>query len=58
MKKICFINGTTVVGGGPLNLLQLLESLDKKEWEPVICSYDDGPYWNKFKNLTTIVLVS
>ena len=21
--------------------------------EPVICSYDDGPYWNKFKNLTT-----
>jgi len=53
MKKICFINGTTVVGGGPLNLLQLLESLDKKEWEPVICSYDDGPYWNKFKNLTT-----
>ena len=53
MKKICFINGTTVVGGGPLNLLQLLESLDKKEWVPVICSYDDGPYWNKFKNLTT-----
>ena len=53
MKKICLINGTTVVGGGPLNLLQLLESLDKKEWEPVICSYNDGPYWKKFERLTT-----
>ena len=53
MKKICLINGTTVVGGGPFNLLQLLEGLDKKEWEPVICSYNDGPYWKKFERLTT-----
>ncbi len=53
MKKICLINGTTVVGGGPLNLLQLLESLDETEWEPIICSYNDGPYWEKFEKLST-----
>ncbi|MDP6809001.1 MAG: glycosyltransferase [Desulfobacterales bacterium] len=51
MKKICHISGTTLPGGGPEHIYQLLKRLNRKEWEVFICTSQDGSYWDKFNSL-------
>ncbi|MCH8156396.1 MAG: glycosyltransferase [Nitrospinae bacterium] len=51
MRKIAHISGTTLPGGGPEHLYQLLKRLDQREWEAIICTKNDGPYWDKFRSL-------
>lgn len=51
MKKIFHISGTTIPGGGPEHIFQLLKRLNQNEWETIICTSKDGPYWNKFNSL-------
>ncbi|SVC63622.1 uncharacterized protein METZ01_LOCUS316476, partial [marine metagenome] len=53
MKKICHISGTTITGGGPEHIYQLLKRLNRKEWEIVICTSKDGSYWEKFNSIKT-----
>jgi len=51
MRKIVYVNGTTVLGGGPEHLYQLIKRLNPQEWEVVVCTRNDGPYWDKFRSL-------
>jgi glycosyltransferase involved in cell wall biosynthesis len=51
MKKIFHINGTTIPGGGPEHIFQLLKRLNQNEWKIVICTLKDGLYWKKFNSL-------
>ncbi len=51
MKKICHISGTTLPGGGPEHIYQLLKRLNWNEWEVIICTFNDGSYWDKFNSL-------
>ena len=51
MKKIFHISGTTIPGGGPEHISQLLKRLNENEWEIVICTSKDGLYWGKFNSL-------
>jgi len=51
MKKICHISGTTLPGGGPEHIYQLLKRLNRNEWEIIICTSNDGSYWGKFNSL-------
>ena len=51
MKKICHISGTTLPGGGPEHIYQLLKRLNRNEWEVIICTSNDGSYWDKFNSL-------
>jgi len=51
MKKICHISGTTLPGGGPEHIYQLLKRLNLNEWEVIICTSNDGSYWDKFNSL-------
>ena len=51
MKKIFHISGTTIPGGGPEHIFQLLKRLNENEWEVVICTSKDGLYWEKFNSL-------
>ena len=51
MKKICCLSGTTIPGGGPEHIYQLLKRLNRKEWEVFICTSQDGSYWDKFNSL-------
>ena len=51
MKKLVHISGTTLLGGGPECLHQLIKHIDPQEWEAVVCTKNDGPYWNKFHSL-------
>ena len=51
MKKIFHISGTTIPGGGPEHIFQLIKRLNQNEWEVVICTLKDGLYWEKFKSL-------
>jgi len=51
MKKICHISGTTLPGGGPEHIYQLLRRLNKNEWEVIACTTKDGYYWEKFNSL-------
>ena len=51
MKKICHISGTTLPGGGPEHIYQLLKRLNRNEWEVVVCTLQDGSYWEKFNSL-------
>ena len=51
MKKVFYISGTTIAGGGPEHIFQLLKRLNKNEWEVVICTLKDGMYWEKFNLL-------
>ena len=53
MKKICHVSGTTITGGGPEHIYQLLKRLNRKEWEIVICTSKDGSYWEKFNSIKT-----
>ncbi len=48
MKKLAHISGTTLLGGGPEHLYQLIKRINSQEWETVVCTKNDGPYWNKF----------
>ena len=50
MKKIFHISGTTIPGGGPEHIFQLLKRLNTNEWEIVICTSKDGSYWKKFNS--------
>ncbi len=54
MKKICHISGTTLPGGGPEHIYQLLKRLNRNEWEVIICTSDDGSYWDKFNSLKVL----
>jgi len=51
MKKVCHISGTTLPGGGPEHIYQLLKRLNRNEWEVVVCTSQDGSYWEKFNSL-------
>ena len=51
MKKIFYASGTTIPGGGPEHIFQLLKRLNQNEWETIICTSNDGPYWKKFNSL-------
>jgi len=51
MKKIFYISGTTIPGGGPEHIFQLIKRLNQNKWEVVICTLKDGLYWEKFKSL-------
>ena len=51
MKKIFYISGTTLPGGGPEHIYQLLKRLNKNEWEVVLCTFNDGYYWEKFNSI-------
>ena len=54
MKKICHISGTTLLGGGPEHIYQLLKRLNRNEWEIIICTSNDGSYWDKFNSLKVL----
>lgn len=45
--KLAIISGTTAPGGGPRHIYSLLEKMDRKEWDIIICTHNDGSYWNK-----------
>ncbi len=51
MKKICHISGTTIPGGGPEHIYQLIKRLNKNEWEVILCTSKDGSYWEKFNSI-------
>ena len=51
MKKIFHISGTTIPGGGPEHIFQLIKRLNQNEWEVAIYTLKDGLYWEKFKSL-------
>ena len=51
MKKICHISGTTLPGGGPEHIFQLLKRLDRNQWDVIVCTAKDGYYWDKFNSL-------
>ena len=51
MKKIFYISGTTIPGGGPEHIYQLLKRLNKNEWEVILCTSRDGSYWEKFNSI-------
>ncbi len=51
MKKVCHISGTTLPGGGPEHIYQLLKRLNRNEWEVILCTFRDGSYWEKFNSL-------
>jgi len=51
MKKICHVSGTTLPGGGPEHIYQLLKRLNRSQWEVIICTSQDGSYWEKFNSL-------
>ena len=46
--KLAIISGTTAPGGGPRHIYSLLEKMDCKEWDIMVCTHNDGSYWNKF----------
>jgi len=51
MKKICHLSGTTLPGGGPEHIYQLLKRLNWNEWEVILCTLQDGSYWEKLNSL-------
>ena len=51
MKKICHISGTTLPGGGPEHIYQLLKRLNRNQWKVIVCTTKDGYYWEKFNSL-------
>ena len=51
MKKIFHISGTTLPGGGPEHIYQLIKHLNHNEWEFILCTAKDGSYWGKFNSL-------
>jgi len=51
MKKIFHISGTTLPGGGPEHIYQLIKHLNQNEWEFILCTTKDGSYWEKISSL-------
>jgi len=51
MPKIAYLSGTTILGGGPEHLFQILKNLDGQRWTPLVCTWNDGPYWGRFQSL-------
>ena len=51
MKKIFHISGTTLPGGGPEHIYQLIKHLKHSDLEFVLCTTKDGSYWGKFNSL-------
>jgi glycosyltransferase involved in cell wall biosynthesis len=49
--KLAIISGTTAPGGGPRHIYSLLEKMDRKEWDIMVCTHNDGSYWNKLITL-------
>jgi glycosyltransferase involved in cell wall biosynthesis len=49
--KLAIISGTTAPGGGPRHIYSLLEKMDRKEWEIIVCTRNDGSYWDKLTSL-------
>jgi len=49
--KLAIISGTTAPGGGPRHIYSLLEKMDRKEWDVMVCTHNDGSYWNKLTAL-------
>ena len=45
--KLAIISGTTAPGGGPRHIYSLLEKIDRKDWDIMVCTHNDGSYWNK-----------
>ncbi len=45
--KLAIISGTTAPGGGPRHIYSLLEKMDRKEWDVIVCTHNDGSYWDK-----------
>ena len=45
--KLAVISGTTLPGGGPRHIYSLLEKMDRKEWDIMVCTHKDGSYWDK-----------
>jgi glycosyltransferase involved in cell wall biosynthesis len=50
-KKIFHLSGTTIPGGGPEHVYQLLKRLNPNEWDIVLCTLKDGSYWEKFNSI-------
>ena len=50
-KKIFYINGTTLPGGGPEHIYQLIKKLNRNEWEPSLCTKKNGAFWEKFYSM-------
>ena len=50
-KKIFHLSGTTMPGGGPEHIYQLLKRLNRNEWDIVLCTLKDGSYWEKFNSI-------
>ncbi len=42
-RVVCFINHTAETGGAEFALVRLLETLDRRVWEPVVVFGEDGP---------------
>ena len=51
MKKIFHISGTTLPGGGPEHIYQLIKHLKHSDFEFILCTTKDGSYWGKFNSL-------
>jgi glycosyltransferase involved in cell wall biosynthesis len=51
MKRIFHISGTTLPGGGPEHIYQLIKHLNHNEWEFILCTANDGSYWKRFNSL-------
>ncbi|MBC8285388.1 MAG: glycosyltransferase [Nitrospinae bacterium] len=49
--KLAIISGTTAPGGGPRHIYSLLEKMDRKEWDIMVCTHNDGSYWGKLTAL-------
>ena len=45
--KLAIISGTTIPGGGPRHIYSLLEKVDRKKWDIIVCTRKDGSYWDK-----------
>jgi glycosyltransferase involved in cell wall biosynthesis len=45
--KLAIISGTTAPGGGPRHIYSLLKKMDRREWDVMVCTHNDGSYWNK-----------
>ena len=50
-KKIFYVNGTTLPGGGPEHIYQLIKQLNRNKWEPALCTENNGSFWGKFYSM-------
>ena len=57
MKRILFMHQTSVVGGGSYCLLNIVKSLDKNRFEPVVALKDNGPLVDELKKQGVEVLI-